>query len=115
MIFKKKYFSITIIIALLMTAILPAINIYARDVDINDLLHTIISIKNPIDLITYVEERTEKIPLKYVDELWLLKNIRTYESAYDKLRRFINFFSCMVLLIVLFPPSFLFALFHTMI
>jgi len=84
-------------------------------VDINDLLHTIISIKNPIDLITYVEERTEKIPLKYVDELWLLKNIRTYESAYDKLRRFINFFSCIVLLVILFPPSFLIALVHTII
>ncbi len=84
-------------------------------VNLNDLVHTIISIKNPIDLITYVEERTEKIPLKYVDELWLLKNIRTYESVYDKLRRFINFFSCIVLLIILFLPSFFFALVHTVI
>jgi len=81
-------------------------------VNITDLLHTVISIKKPIDLITYVEEKIEKIPLNYVDELWLLKNIRTYESVYDKLRRIFNFFSCLVLLVVLFPCTFFVALLH---
>jgi lipopolysaccharide/colanic/teichoic acid biosynthesis glycosyltransferase len=79
---------------------------------LNGLLKVIISTKNPVDLITYVEEVTEKIPLKYVDELWLLKNIRTYENIYDKVRRVVNFISSILLLVVLFPIGFLFAVAH---
>jgi lipopolysaccharide/colanic/teichoic acid biosynthesis glycosyltransferase len=79
---------------------------------IGPLLHTIISVKNPVDLITYIEEMTERIPLKYVDDTWLLKNIRTYETVYDKVRRILNFISSLVLLIGLFVPAFLFALVH---
>ena len=70
--------------------------------NIHHLLHTIISIKNPIDLVTYIEETIERIPLNYVDEVWLLKNIRTFETIYDKLRRIFNFFSSLILLILLF-------------
>jgi len=80
--------------------------------DISKLLHTIIAIKNPIDLITYIEDQAERIPLKYVDELWLLKNIRTYENAYDKLRRMFNVVFSFMLLLVLFTPAFMAALIH---
>ncbi len=83
-----------------------------KNIDLNHLLSTIISIKNPIDLITYVEESTERIPLKYVDELWLLKNIRTYEKIYDKLKRLFNFIISLVLLILLFPVAYIFSLLH---
>jgi len=76
------------------------------------LLPAIISSKNPIDLITCIEEQAERIPLKYVDELWLLRNIRTYENTYDKLRRLFNFGLALVLLIILFSPAFLVALLH---
>jgi lipopolysaccharide/colanic/teichoic acid biosynthesis glycosyltransferase len=77
---------------------------------IKSLLQTVISIKKPIDLVTYIEETTERVPLRYIDELWLLSNIRTHETVYDKVRRIINFFSSFVLLIVLFPISYLFAM-----
>jgi lipopolysaccharide/colanic/teichoic acid biosynthesis glycosyltransferase len=79
---------------------------------LNGILKVIISTKNPVDLITYVEEITEKIPLKYVDELWLLKNIRTYENIYDKVRRMVNLISSILLLMILFPIGFLFAAAH---
>ena len=81
-------------------------------VNVSKLLPKIISSKNPIDLITYIEENAECIPLKYVDELWLLKNIRTYENAYDKLRRIINIIFSLILLALLFLPSFLVAVLH---
>ena len=81
-------------------------------VDVNNLLNTIISVRNPVDLITYVEEKSEIIPLKYVDELWLLKNIRTYEGVYDKLKRPFNIIFSLVLLMILFLPAFVFALAH---
>jgi len=61
-------------------------------------------------LVTYIEDTTEKIPLKYVDELWVLKNIRTYESIYDKVRRIFNFISSLILLVILFPLAFIFAI-----
>jgi len=80
--------------------------------NVNSLMHTVIAIKNPVDLITYVEETTEKIPLKYVDELWLIKNIRTYESVYDKLKKILSAFTCILLLFILFPVSFIIALIH---
>jgi len=82
------------------------------DVNIKNLLSTIISSKNPIDLVTFIEETVERIPLKYVNELWLLKNIRTYENVYDKLRRFVNFITSLILLITLFPLTFIIALLH---
>jgi lipopolysaccharide/colanic/teichoic acid biosynthesis glycosyltransferase len=81
-------------------------------IDLKDLLHTIIASKNPVDLVTYIEENTERIPLKYVDDLWLLKNIRTYENVYDKIRRIFNFFCSLILLILLLPVAFLFTLIH---
>jgi lipopolysaccharide/colanic/teichoic acid biosynthesis glycosyltransferase len=71
------------------------------------------SAKNPRDLMTFIEEVIEKIPLRYVDELWLLQNIRTYENVYDKLRRVINIASSIVLLSILFPVAFMFALAHS--
>jgi lipopolysaccharide/colanic/teichoic acid biosynthesis glycosyltransferase len=79
---------------------------------VSDVLTRIISSKNPVDLISFLESSMEKIPLKYVDELWLLKNLRTYESVYERIRRIINFFSSVVLLSVLFVPSFLLALWN---
>jgi len=80
--------------------------------DISKFLHTIIAIRNPIDLITYIEDHAERIPLKYVDEIWLLKNIRTYENAYDKLRCMFNVVFSFMLLLVLFTPAFMVALIH---
>ena len=80
--------------------------------NVSQLLSTIITIKKPIDLISYIEEYAECIPLRYVDELWLLKNIRTYENAYDKIRRIVNIMISFVLLVLLFPISFLIALVH---
>jgi len=80
------------------------------DASVQSLLQKVISIRKPMDLVTFIEETTERVPLRYIDELWLLKNIRTYESVYDKVRRFVNFFSSPILLILLFPISYLFAL-----
>ncbi len=79
---------------------------------LQDLLNTIISLKNPLDLVTYIEETVERVPLHYVDELWLLKNIRTYENAYDILRRVFNFISSLILLLLLFPIAYIFAIIH---
>ena len=79
---------------------------------LKNIFDTIITAKNPIDLVSFVEELAERIPLHYVDQMWLLKNIRTYENLYDKLRRVFNFFGSLILLIVLFPASFLFSLAH---
>ena len=83
-----------------------------KKTEINGMIRKIITMKNPTDLITYIENTTEMIPLKYVDDLWLLKNIRTYESAYDKIRRVFNFISSLILLLILFPFAFLFAVIH---
>ena len=79
---------------------------------VHDILKVIVSSKNPVDLVTYIEENAERIPLRYVDELWLLKNIRTYETVYDKTRRYVNFLTSLLLLIVLFPLAFLVAVIH---
>jgi len=83
-----------------------------KDKKLNGLMRLIISMKNPIDLVTYIESTTEMIPLRYVDDLWLLKNIRTYESAYDKIRRVFNFISSLILLLILFPVALIFAVIH---
>ncbi len=80
--------------------------------NLKTLLPKIISTKTPIDLITFIEENAERIPLRYVDELWLLKNIRTYENIYDKLRRIFNIVFSFILLLILFFPAFMVALIH---
>ncbi|MBN2323412.1 MAG: sugar transferase [Spirochaetes bacterium] len=78
--------------------------------DAKRLLHTIIAAKKPVDLVSFIVQHTGRIPLRYVDELWLLKNITTYVSVYDKLKRFSNVLISILLLLILFPPSMLFAL-----
>ena len=64
------------------------------------------------DLITFIEENTERIPLDYVDELWLLYNIKSPNSFYNKAEKVLDFFLSFILLIILFPIGFMFALAH---
>ena len=64
------------------------------------------------DLVSFIEENSERIPLDYVDELWLLYNIKCSNSFYNKAKNVLDFFLSFILLIILFPFGFMFALAH---
>ncbi len=80
--------------------------------DMPYIIQKIIEGTEAIDLISFIEKKTDRIPLKYVDEVWLLHHLKAKKIFYLKVKSFLDFLVALLLLILLFPIGFAFALIH---
>lgn len=80
--------------------------------DVKSIVRKMILGTKAMDLISFIESKTQRIPLKYVDHYWLLYNLRPKGPVYTKFKNLIDFLGAALLLIFIFPIGFLFALAH---
>jgi lipopolysaccharide/colanic/teichoic acid biosynthesis glycosyltransferase len=83
-----------------------------RQNNLQELLCYKISGTRTIDTISFIEEIAECIPIDYIDEYWLLYNLKNKDVFYERFKRLADVIVSFFLLIILFPVGFLFALIH---